>query len=402
MLHIHHAEDDSRSPSKIYADACWAANPRLSPTWWSEALGHTVGKLALDWRTRVHQPHYLATGCNLVLASPQTWPQTCTELAAAPAPQSFVTILVTPHPGVPNALPSPHFLVWQPQSGPDASQSELQALEGLVKSGEIEAYGLQLADSIAHPLHLWLDAAAEAANTVYGRRKRPALRLLMAGLDLLDLTLLTAPVTQHKTESVSTLELAARLALPVIITTSLLPDEAAATPPAAALQVLTDVAQAENALNQALGGWPQQNGQQLFSVLAHLAQGQAPWPTPALWHAWQAHLWPQLQTQWNTLANPASRSLISHYLLTLGAVQPYGEVLAVAAAQPLLLHFLAGIASRLPQSWQGADSLALATGLLASMPGVTSLALATSFNPAPLQQLGTLPDLGKLLLQPAA
>lgn len=393
MLHIHHTEDpdgaDPRSPSKLYADTCWATNPRLSPDWWREALGHTVGKLALDWRTHITQPEHLLTGCNLVLASDTTWPAVAAALNRTPAADAYVTILITPDP---HRLPPPHprLLVWNaPDTTPEHRLTTLIHLENKVKNGDIEAYGIVPGN---HPLHLWLEEAAESAQTVYQRRKRPALRLLVAPFDLLDLTLLTHENTTHKSEPVSTLELAARLGLAVIALAPSLPQEAEIPE---SIQVLTSAAEAENTLNHTLGGWPQIHGQPLFSLLAHLAHGQTPWPTPHHWHNWLTHVWPTLQTHWHSL--PPSPA-ITTYLAALTNLLPHGSVLALASAQPHLYKVLEDLHPRFPAPYQSQSPLTQALALLSSIPGLTAVAPGVPFNPNPLQQFPNLPDVGALLL----
>lgn len=396
MLQIHHADDaatDPRSPSKLYADACWAANPRLSPDWWREAQGHTFGKLALDWRTAISQPEHLLTGCNLILASPATWPAVTATLAASPAAEAFVTILVTPD-ATTIPTPAPTFLLWQPAASttPQQRQTALIQLETHVRNGTVEAYGLALDDLATHPLHHWLEDAAEAANTVWSRRKRPALRLLLTPMDMLDLTLLTAPLAKHKAEAVSTLELAARLDLTTIITAPALPTDADLPPEA--LAALTQAAGAEHHLNQILGGWPQLHGQPLFSLLSPLSQGYTPWATPGHAHAWQTRLWPQLRQQWQALATPVTQPNITEYLNQLEKLQIYIPALALAAVQPLLQHALQRLAGHFPPLWLETDDFTRNLAFLTSIPGVTALALASPFQPLSLQQRPNLPDIG--------
>ena len=391
MLQIHHAEEDTeaRSPSKQYADACWESDPRISPDWWREALGHTVGKLALDWRTAVKQPEHLLTGCNLVLSSPRTLAAVNAALGSTPQPHAYVNVLITSNPAA-LAAPWPHLLVWQPSDPtPEQRLHTLIHLENMVKSGQIEAYGI-VPD--AHPLHLWLEDAANAAHSVYARRKRPGLRLLVAPLDLLDLSLLTHENTEHKSEPVSPLEFAARLGLAVIALAPSIPTEIDIS---RAIQSLTSAAEAEHTLNQSLGGWPQIQGRQLFNLLSHLGQGHTPWPTSHQWHNWHSHLWPELKTYWHQLpCNPA----IATYLAALENLLPHGPALALSSAQPLLEEALQTLSPRFPQSWQAQTPAVRNLGMLASIPGVTAVASVGIFDPKPLQHLPNLPDVGALLL----
>lgn len=398
MLHIHH-DDDAQHPSKAYADACWAANLSLSPDWWREALGYTVGKLALDWRTAISQPEHLATGSNLILVSVATWPEVSALLAATPSPHAYMVVLIT---STLDALPAnlPAFVIWQPTSPtPENRQQALVQLEDLAKTGQIEAYGISMPDPVTHPLHLWLEDAAIAANTVWARRKRPALRLIHGNLDLLDLSLLTEPATLHKTETVSTLELAARLSLTLLITASALPLEAA--PTTEALDHLTQIATIEHEINQRLNGWPSINGQPLFSVLSHLAQGLTPWPNLVIWQSWQAHVWPQLQTQWGELSKQGNTLLIKEYLQILQAFLPYGPSLAAAASAPLAAEIIQKLAPHFPSIWKDTGPATQTYALLTSIPAVTAICLANPFNPQPLHQRPNLADVGAILLEKA-
>lgn len=389
MLQIHHAEDGP-TPTKAYADACWQANPRLSPDWWREAHGYTLGRMALDWRNDIHQTAHLATGSNLILTSPATHAQALATVAATlPNPAAAVTCLVTP--GLP-AQPGATYVLWQPTTNPEDAQLQLTHLENLARSGAIEAYGLSLATLPQPALGAWLEAATSAAEAAWGRKKRPALRLLHLPLCLTNLTALTEPTETHKDEPVSLLELAARLGLTVIASPQVWPE--AAQPPLEALQALTAAAHAEHALNTALGGWPHAEDQPLFSLLAHLSAGQAPWPTPRHWHNWNVHLRPQLEDVWHNLYPDESRA----YLAALHALLPYGETLARAAAQPLFAHLLATLQPRLPQPWQALLAPEAALAMLTSIPGVTSVAVAAPCHAAVLRTVPNIPDIGAVLL----
>lgn len=389
MLQIHHAETDT-SPSKTYADTCWQTNPRLSPDWWREALGHTVGRLALDWRTHIHQPHHLASGSNLILTSPATHAQALHVIAdVLPNPAAAVTCLVTP------ALPSQPqatFVLWQPSLSPDDALPHLTQLETLVRSGTIEAYGLSVATLPQPSLGAWLQAAATAAEAAWGRKKRPALRLLHLPLCLTNLAALTEITESNKDEPVSTLELAARLGLVVIASPQVWPDDA--QPPLAALQALTAAAQAEHALNQALGGWPHAEDQPVFNILAHLSKGQAPWSTPARWHNWLTHLYPSLVSLWSGQYPDQSQA----YLAALHTLLPFGEALARSAAQPYWQHILATLVPRLAPQWQALPPAGAALAILSSVPAVTSLALASPYDAATLRTLPNIADIGAILL----
>jgi hypothetical protein len=196
----------------------------------------------------------------------------------------------------------------------------------------------------------------------------------------------------HKSESVSTLELAARLGLTVIAINPTLPQDVDISNE---IQYLMQVAEAENTLNQGLGGWPQIHGQPLFSVLTHLGHGQTPWQTPHHWHNWLNHVWPTLRNHWQSLPqNPQ----ISQYIQVFENLLPHGETLASASAQPALYQVLDQLKSHFPEAWQTQSSSSQTLGLLASIPGITAVALPHAFDPKPLQHLPNLPDVGALLL----
>ncbi len=402
MLRIEHTDTpsstsspDPRSPSKLYADRLWQAHPRVSPDWWREALGHTVGKLALDWRHAVTSPTPLAEGCNLVVASPATWTETCTHLASQPSPEGYVSLLILPDATLPETAPS--FAIWGPENLPDATtrQYVLVGLETAVQQGRIEAYGVHLSAGGSLPLHQWLEEATTAATTVWGRKKRAALRWVGVEQDLLNLSHVTHPTTRHREEEVSTLELASRLGLAVLVLPQVLP--AAAEPSQAALEALVEVAQTESELNQALNGWPHTQGQPLFSVLASLGQGYTPWPTPYVWQAWRTQVWPQVEATWRTLAAQRDDALMAAYLTALERLLPHGEALSHAAAQPVLAHIVASLRPQVPQVWQNEADTTLILGVLTALPAVTAVAVTTMSALAPLRDAPGLPDVAHVL-----
>lgn len=402
MLRIEH-DTDPRPATKRYADALWAANPRLSPDWWRELQGHTVGKLALDWRHTCHQPALLTEGCNMVLFSVATAAQAHTHIQAMPTPAAVVAVMHDADPAVIARTPATFGIWHQPAGlGAAARAQGLVALEAAVKQGTLQAYGLTLGPACTHPLHVWMHEAAEAAHHVWGRRKRPGLRLLAAQQDLLHLELFTHPSTLHHAEAVSPLELAARLGLSTLLLPLAMPDETLSQPSAAALAALTQAAQTEAALLESLGGWPQVQGQPLFSLLAALGQGQPPWPTPGVWQAWQAHVWPQLQAQWGALAvPPAATAARQAYIRALTHLLAQGPALAQAAAQPLLAQALAQLAPRLPAFWQAQSPQAQAVAILSGLAGADCLALAAPFPLDLFRFQPGLPD-AAAVLAPAA
>lgn len=405
MLRIQHTDtpsviitDDPRAPSKQYADSLWQAHPRISPDWWREALGHTVGKLALDARQPaavLTSEHALAEGCNLVVASSATWPLGCKGVASQPQPDAFTTLLYVEDIVLPQK--APHFVIWSPHDLPDATarQHALAALENAVQQGRIEAYGIHLGAGGSLPLHQWLEEAATAAQTVWSRKKRPALRWVVVEQDLLNLSHVIHPATLHRDEAVSTLELASRLGLAVLLLPQVLP--ASAEPSRAALEALVHVAQTESDLNETLGGWPHAEGRPLFSVLASLGQGYTPWPTPYVWQAWRAQVWPHVQATWQALADARQDARMTAYLAALEKLLPYGENLSVAAAQPVLAHVVAGLRSHMPPHWQGQPDIQLVLGVLASLPAVTAVAVADMPPLALLRDAAGLPDVAQVL-----
>lgn len=402
MLRIEHTDtpadvvtDDPRGPSKRYADALWQSHPRISPDWWHEALGHTVGKLALDWRTHIGSPQALAEGCNLVVASPATWTQTCAHLQGQSLPEAFTTVLMVPDATLPHTTPA--FAVWSPAILPDAAarQQVLEGLEQAVQQGRLEAYGVHLPAGGSLPLHQWLEEAATAAATVWTRKKRPALRWVVVEQDLLNLSHVIHASTRHRDEAVSTLELASRLGLAVLVLPLVVP--AAAEPSQAALEALVQVAQTESALNEALGGWPHAGDQPLFSVLASLGQGYTPWPTPYVWHAWRVQVWPHVQATWQTLAAEREDARMAAYLAALEALLPHGENLSTAAAQPVLAQVVGSLTPHLPGVWQAADPATQSLAVLTSLPAVTAVAVPQMPPVALLRDVPALPDVAQVL-----
>lgn len=392
MLNIIHAED-AVTPTQAYAHAAWHENPQISPAYWREFLGNTVSKIALDWRQHVSQTNLLIQGVNFILTSPTTYALACTAINKTSQPEAFVTAHVTPQ--ISEILPAT-YLVWQiPLSIPEPEiLTSLTQLEQAVKAGVLEAYGIH-DPLLAHantprPLHQWLEWAAIAAEKTHGRRKRAALRVLMIETDLLNLAPFTLANTKHREESVSPLELAARLGLATIAIAPAFPTED--SPTAQALQALTNLAQAEHTLNLALEGWPSLHNQPLFSVLAALNQGVPPWPTPHHWQHWQTHLWPLMESYLQAHPSPQATALLNAVSLFI----PYGPVLANAAAQPAIMAEISRISANLPPSWHENSPQILQSALLSSLPGLTTLALDGLNNIQAIQKLGDFSDPGIL------
>lgn len=405
MLKILHAAEDP-TPGQTYAHACWRANPRIAASWWRESQGHTVGKIGLDWRSAVTNPQLLTQGANLVLATPATLAATQAALAQTNVAEAACLWLETANPATSlnQTLPPQTILIWKvPADTPQPTRhSTLVALEEASRQGQIAGYGLNDPDlATPHtplPLHIWLEEAAQAAEQAHGRKKRPALRSLLAGLDLLDFNWLTIANTQHHGQPVSPLELAARLGLMVVATPGAWPQEENTAPPAEALQALTRAAQAEAELAQTLGGWPQREGRPLFSLLGALGQGQAPWPNPAEWVRWQRHQLPFLAGFWQApaTANPALCGPVGAYLQALAGLEPHGAALANHAAQTHLMQVFSHISSQLPAPYRRESLSTQAASLLGSTPGLTVLALPQPGNLQAVQVLEDFPDLAFL------
>lgn len=383
-VHIQATQDISAT--QAYAQQCWQDNPSIIPSWWRGFVGNTVGKQALDCRHGLPNPHHLATGHNLLLTSPATHTAVQSMLGQTSNPQVYVTVLITPAPAA-HLKHSPHVMVWEIITPPEPEEiaATLAALEEAVSKGALQAYGILdpfLGEPTPrYPLHEWLSQASSAAQSIYGRRKRPALEVVITELDLLNLSTLTTANTLHKEQSISPLELAARLNLAMIALPLAMPAD---VPPAGqALQALTTLAKAEASISP----WPTHQGLPLFSALAALKQGQSPWPTPHHWQSFARSLLP-LHRQ-SFASYPA-------YLQALENLLPYGEPLSQAAVQPILASFLKVLANRLSPPWATLPPTALAEVFISSLPGVTALASISPENTQILQKYGDFPDPGIL------
>lgn len=408
------------SPTQTYAHSQWQHNPAISPDYWHESQGHTHSRIALNWQTEVTQPELLAQGTNLLLTTPATLSQAQAAITTSGIPTaSFILLHSLTAPQLERFTPPAHQINLIPLYLPTHSHPEgtptsppnkyqintksthenaLKMLEELTHQGHISSYGLADNNIINQnpeiPLHEWLEMAATAASHVHGRQKRPALRWLAAPLSLLNLNLLTSQNTQHKQQVVSPLELAARLHLATIGVAETMPNPT--PPPPVALQALTHFAQAEQQLSHTLGGWPTANGQPLFSALAILGQGQAPWPTPQHWQGWQQHVFPILNNYFTTHHAPQATA----YLAALTALIPHGPALATAAAQPLLHAAIQQLSPHFPNTWHAESAATQAALLLSSLPALTALALTSPLNINPLQVLAKHPNPSFLLQTP--
>jgi hypothetical protein len=362
------------SPTKAHIDACWAARPRLNPQAFRETLGFTAGKLWLDLRAALPGGGTLLTawrhGLNGWLLSPATLTQL--TLPAALARETLVLAFESADAAAP-AQPVEIFFTAQPR--PDFT-----ALEHLARAGLTLYYGL--ATAAPPPLSLYSEQAEAAAARVWGRRKRPGLRALLAPLNPADTALLHHPTSTHQGEAVSAAEYAARLGWLLLadrtntLTTPdglipLLPQpDPAALPPA--LRALAQAAAAEQALHHALQGWPAVDGRPLFSLLAPLGRGRPPFASPAAAAAWAGHLLPDLHTRWQTLATPATAPQVQGYLAALAVLAPHASLLGQMGAATTTDRLCAA----LPPSLQPPAAVLPAphfSHLAASLPGLAGV-----------------------------
>lgn len=387
MLHIIGPEEEL-SPTRAYACQAWKENPHIVPSWWREMLGHTVSKIALDAREHPPRQNLPGQGVNLVLTTPATHAEVAEILRQTGNPQACVSICFTPQP---LAAPETTFVLWE--APPETTDAEaLATLTGLEKTGQ--PYGL-FDPSLTHPatgrpLHRWLELAAEAAMAAHGRRKRPGLRLLAVEIDLLNLAAITVTNTRHKEETVSALELAARLNLAVIGLPLTTPVKA--PPPPEALQALMELAAAEQTLHQTLGGWPVVEDKPLFSVLAQMTQGVPPWPTPHHWKHWERHLWPLMERFLAAQASPQAGDLRQRGQ-NMGA---WGHLLANFAARKALESRLASLAEHVPTSLAEMSAQTRQTVILSTIPGLAALACPPNASIQDIQKERDFPDLGIL------
>jgi hypothetical protein len=374
MLKIIEAEATA-TPSRQWAEAAWRANPRIAPNWWRENLGFTHSKVVLDAREAPSTA--LPEGVNVVLTAgaPGAW-------AAG-----VICVAVTPNPTAAQA----QVVLWQvpDQVTPQEATEQLLRLEQRVSSGEIEAYGVA-DDTLGTAaqrwgLNTWLSLAATAAEAVWGRKKRPALKALLVPFDGVASAPLLLPSTELKGQSVPLLEQAAHLNIWVLAHPMGLKPVMA---PAEVLQALTDLAQAEVQLHVGLKGqWPHIMGQPVFSVLQPLQHGQAPWPHPCMVKPWQNLAWPALTQAFHTYGTtPAGAAWVAAWQ----RVYPLMTTLAHAASRTTveaLMHQRLGHA--LPVT-AGLDVTHSHIHLLGSVPGIGGVVVPIGCD---VQALLSVPDI---------
>ncbi|HEX2859946.1 MAG TPA: hypothetical protein VHP58_07115 [Alphaproteobacteria bacterium] len=376
----------SAPATKLHANACWANMPTLNPAAFREVLGHTIGKVWLDFRTTTPRTDVLLTawhhGINGWLFSPRTLPA-----LDLPEPIDRNTIVIALESETTNTPTQPVDIFFWRSNVPNLKA--LTALEHLAHNGTITTYGLSAEAPPA--LHQWLAMAEDASQAVHGRRKRPGLRALLAPLNVTETAWLHQSTSINHEEPVSPLEFAARLGWGVVAThaTSLrradglhIPVTNPIAPPPAALQALENAVHAEQALNQALGGWPTTNtpsgGQQLFSLLAHLAAAEAPFASPATGLAWATTLLPDILLTWGQLAARHDKghptAPIAPYIEALQRLAFHAQALGQASAAAATQRLFAAAGAPKTADFRG-FSLQLAT----SLPGVAG-ALVTPQN----------------------
>jgi hypothetical protein len=379
--------DNHAEPTKGYADARWHANPRLSPSSWRASQGFTVGKVAFDGRQSLEGlAAAMEVGCNLVVAGRMTL-KDAAAMAERPA------MLVAGFGAMDDYLEGADAWLWP--VGPTTAVAEgFVTLERKVKDGELAFYGIALADGAAD-LGAWLERAGAAAEQVWGRKKRSALRLVMVPVNPLEMAAVHAGASTHKGESVSVLELAARLDLMVIADHALAwagvdVRAVAADPTLAALDALARLGRAERAVAEKLGGWPAAQGVPVFGVLPALAAGQAPWPHSAAWTHWMGHVWPGVDAAWRAVPQTPE---VEAYRAAWQVLLPHGAMLAAVAGARLAETLRGQFGEAVPRAWRKLSFRAQAWGAISSLPGVTAVLAELSHSDA-------LPDLRAVMEHP--
>ncbi len=192
--------DDGLDPTKAFADATWRANPRLSPSSFRVSNGWTLGKIIVDARAGWDGcDNAYEAGCNGVVMSltsfeqrPESLPLGAVTFLELPQGTAWVgmcdvvILRLTTFPIVDDFIP----------------------LEQAVRDGHVSLYGVAVPP--VTDLAAILDVSNKAAEAVWGRRKRSALKALMTPINLAEQAAFRVPCTMDKTEPVSLLELAAR------------------------------------------------------------------------------------------------------------------------------------------------------------------------------------------------
>jgi hypothetical protein len=369
--------------TKQHVNECWRQHPRLNPAAFRESLGFTAGKLWLDLRAYVPRDDILLTawhhGINAWLLSPRT----LTSLHL-PEPIRRDTLVLALESKTTDAPSQPVDILFHHSDNPDIT-SVIQ-LEQLARQNHITAYGITTHTAL--PLHEWLATAEAAAQKIHGRRKRPALRALMAPLNLTQTDVLHQPTSLHHDEHISPLEYAARLGWAVVATHAtelqradgqFIPLTEPTAPPPAALAALEAATHAEQQLHHTLGGWPTVNGQPLFSLLAILGQGETPFLSPAHGRAWATQVLPSTLLAWHKVGRPEATPYIVAYVDRLQRLAFHAAELGRAAAGAATARLLQALPG--PASFSASPALS-ALNLVTSLPGIAGALVKPEDLPA--------------------
>lgn len=235
--------------TKAYADSLWAENPSISPDYWRVMEGLTVGKLAFSrsmaplahapdellpklynmginaWH--VHDPELQSAAKAFFAQQPETRKhivlfcavranhieEDITRATEACGTAVDVAMLMADFPPEPVENTNRH--------------AALAALELAVKDGRIQFYGIadaRLTFPQEHTqwqsLSVYQKTAQEAAKEVWGRRKRPLLRVVQFPYNIVETEAIALDnqeaLTFHQPEAVSALELASRMHMAVV------------------------------------------------------------------------------------------------------------------------------------------------------------------------------------------
>jgi hypothetical protein len=355
----------------------------LHPSWWRENLGFTHSKFIYDARAGFAAP--LPQGINVVL----------TNGHAAPLAEGVVHVAVLEDYTTP--VPA-DVRLWQPpvQATDEECIAALVVLETHVMHGAYVAYGL--ADfTLGSPtqrrsLQAWLGFAERAAEHVWGRKKRPALRALLVSFDVMATAPLFYPSSENKGQSVPLLEHAAQLGLWVMAEPCWPTHETAQTK---ALQTLARVAEAEIAVHQALQGqWPHISGKPLFAVLPFLQRGAAPWQHPTEARVWRHTVWPMLVQAFIGVAPQLPVAIYTAWQEAWACLVPQLEDLAACAATTRIEACIVQQAQALPADLKQHPLTLQHGAVCAAVPGIGGVVVPPLLACALLHSLPDIADIG--------
>ena len=285
-------------------------------------------------------------------------------------------------------------------------EKAFEFLEEQVKQGKIAFYGVS-SNTFGVESHQGdhtdlakiFQAAQNAAQKAWGRKKRPMFRMVEMPVNVLELGALKTVNTEAQiidgTEKVTTLELASRMNLAVLANRPLnafpmsggiyrLSDaynrEEADIP--AVSEIFEELKGTESALNKVLGGWPSVDEQSLFSFTAHgedlLEQVSN---SVQLDHMDMVFLTPHIAMMQHVLHEIAqerpemkeslqmiSESFVNQAQTLLKALRKDVRQKDADNIQPLEHE----MRDRVPESWKDAPVQQLAINAVASIPGVTT------------------------------